>query len=98
DYLAAAKIWVDQGAVVRDGDVVAAIAQTFGHRCRHLALEINALAFDPAPAGRVEAGLRVHSVVDLVDDHLEVALGLHRSAHDAEGAHGAVTLGEEAGD
>ena len=36
--------------------------------------------------------------VDHIGQHLHMALGLHKAAHDAEGAHGLSVLGEEAGD
>src|ERR1043165_3277924 len=85
DDLAAAELTVDERPVLGDLDLVAAVAEALDHFRRGFALDVNALPLDPAPAGGIKAGLRVHAVVDLVNDHLEVALGLHGPAHDAEG-------------
>jgi hypothetical protein len=49
------------------------------------------------PAGRVGGGLHVETVVDAVDDDLRLPLGLHVSAHDAEGEPGCAVAGGEAG-
>ena len=49
---------------------------------RRLYLDIALLA--PEPARRIETGLRVHAVVEGVDDHLNVPLRLHMTAHDTE--------------
>src|SRR4051812_27509565 len=63
-----------------------------------VALDLDLAATGPLPAGGVEALLGVHGVVYRVDDHLHVALGLHVTAHDAEGPDGLALPCEESGD
>ena len=59
-------------------------ARSAGRRCREARLELDdAVLLDP-PARGVERGLGIETVVDDPPDHLEVALRLHRAAHDAE--------------
>jgi hypothetical protein len=72
--------------VTLDDHLVSARLQAVHHGLRHPDLERHLPPAQPVPARRVEAGLRVHGIVHLVDHHLHVALRLHEAAHDAERA------------
>ena len=50
------------------------------------------------PARGVAGFLHIHAEIDLVDEHLHVALRLHRAAHEAEGFPRRAVLQHEAGD
>ena len=65
---------------------------------RHRLLQRQLPAGQPTPARSVERCLRVHPVVELVDDHLDVALRLHIATHHPEWPDGHAAAGEECRD
>ena len=73
-------------------------SETIDDMLRCARLHLYATLRFPAPAGRVERGLRVQQMVDRVDDHLHVALRLHETAHHAEWTDRFALTPEEAGD
>jgi hypothetical protein len=63
---------------------------------RRFDLDIFALA--PIPARCIQRSLRVKAIIDHFDHYLQMALGLHMAAHDAERPDGLAIAGQEAGD
>src|SRR5581483_3992338 len=61
-------------------------------------LELDGAVRLDAPARRVERGLRVGALVDEPQHDLEVALRLHRAAHDPERPEQAAALKQQPGD
>ena len=68
-----------------------------GHLHAEPGLHGDGIVPHPLPAGGVQGLLGVQVEVHVVHDHLDVALGLHVAAHDAEGTHGLAVLHQEAG-
>src|SRR5690606_33638911 len=71
----------ERAAVLLEGDLVAAPEQVVENVLPGLRLDPHLAPFGPMPARVVEASLRIHRVVDSVDDHLDVPLRLHVPAH-----------------
>ena len=63
---------------------MSAALQRFREMCIIPSLHRNAMVPHPLPARRIKCLLGIQMEVHVIHDHLEMALGLHVSAHDAE--------------
>ena len=87
----------EAAAVQCHPDIMAPAGKLSGNCLGKTVLDQNSLALEPLPAGGVQSRLGIKAKVEGVHDHLEVPLGLHEPAHDAEGADRAAIPGHEAG-
>ena len=92
DHLPAAVL-----AARENADLVSAAAQRVHDRVGEGRLHVKAQPVRPAEARRVQRGLGVVPLVEQVDEHLHVRLGLHVTAHDAERAQGLAVPRQEPG-
>ena len=76
---------------------MAAAAQFFDDSVWKGPFHFNGLAADPLPARSIQGCLRVEMIVDGIQEYLELPLGLHESAHDAEGADRTAVFRQKAG-
>ena len=63
-----------------------------------LPLQLDVLSSGPLDPGRVQGLLGIHVVVHRVHHHQDMALGLHKGPHHAEGAHRLPVPHQEPGD
>lgn len=94
DDLAAAEA----AAIQSHLDVMAPAGELGGNCLGEAVLHQHCLVLKPLPAGGIQGGLRIEAKVNGVHDHLQVALGLHKPAHDSERPYRLPLPGDKAGD
>ena len=84
--------------ILDDLDLMAAGAQTFDELRTGASLELNLFPARPLKARGIQTFLRIHAIVDGIDQNLQMTLRLHEAAHDAKGTDRLAVFAQKAGD
>lgn len=83
------------GPVCFYDDLVASCFQLFYNLRICLSLDFHFFPLDPLPPGGIQSSLRIHMEIDGIQDHLQMSLGLHESAHHTKRSYGFSSLGQK---
>ena len=73
---------------------MAPLPETFDDFRPSLGFDFHFFPLDPLPPGSIQGGLGVHVEIQGIQQHLEMALRLHETAHDSERPYGLPVFGQ----